>query len=67
MKEYGNRITVRIDEDLKNQATTLFESLGMDLSTAIRIFLIKSVTTNSIPFDLKKEEGKIKVKGMPKR
>ena len=30
---------IRIDEDLKNQATAIFEELGPDFPTAVRIFL----------------------------
>ena len=32
-------LQVRIDDTLKAQADTLFSSLGLDTSTAIRIFL----------------------------
>lgn len=31
-------LQIRLDEDLKNQASKLFEELGMDIPTAIRIF-----------------------------
>lgn len=31
-------IQLRVDDDLKQQATKVFEELGLDLSTAIRIF-----------------------------
>ncbi|MCQ2360505.1 MAG: type II toxin-antitoxin system RelB/DinJ family antitoxin [Paludibacteraceae bacterium] len=48
-------LQLRIDNDLKQQATTLFEGLGMDLSTAIRIFLKKSVSENGLPFEVRKE------------
>ena len=30
---------IRIDEDLKNQATAIFEELGLDFPTAVRMFL----------------------------
>ena len=43
---------VRIDEDLKNQATAIFEALGLDLPTAIRIFLKRTVQQNGIPFSM---------------
>jgi len=48
-------LQLRIEDDLKKQATVLFEGLGLDLSTAIRIFLKKSVAENGIPFEVKKE------------
>lgn len=44
---------LRIDENLKNEASEVFENLGMDLPTAIRIFLRKSVMEDGMPFELK--------------
>lgn len=43
-------VQFRIDDDLKNQATELYDRLGIDLSTAMRMFLKRSVTVNGIPF-----------------
>ena len=45
-------VQVRIDDDLKNQAAAICGELGIDLSTAIRIFLKKTVLENGIPFSL---------------
>lgn len=45
-------LQIRIDEELKQQATKVYENLGMDLSTAIRVFLKKSVALNGMPFML---------------
>ena len=44
---------LRLDEDLKNEATDVFEQLGLDLPTAIRIFLKRSVAVDGMPFELK--------------
>ena len=46
-------VQIRIDEDLKNEATDIFERLALDLPTAIRVFLKKSVEESGIPFNLK--------------
>lgn len=46
------KLQIRIDEDLKQDAITLFEKMDIDLSTAIRIFLRKCVQTQSIPLNL---------------
>ena len=43
---------LRIDEDLKNQATAIFEELGLDLPTAVRMFLKRTVQQNGIPFSM---------------
>ena len=45
-------VQVRIDEDLKNQATEIYDALGIDLSTAVRMFLKRSVMVNGIPFSM---------------
>ena len=34
-------IQIRIDDELKEEAVKLFNELGLDLSTAIRLFLKK--------------------------
>lgn len=44
---------LRLDEDMKNQATDVFEQLGLDLPTAIRIFLRRSIAVDGMPFELK--------------
>ncbi|MFD3097457.1 type II toxin-antitoxin system RelB/DinJ family antitoxin, partial [Streptococcus agalactiae] len=43
----------RVDAQLKDEATKLFQSLGLDMSTAVKMFLIQSVKTQSIPFEIK--------------
>jgi len=43
-------IQVRVDNQLKDSADMLFSSLGLDTSTAIRMFLVASLETNGIPF-----------------
>lgn len=45
-------VQFRIDEDLKNDAIKLYDRLGIDLSTALRMFLKRSVSVNGIPFDM---------------
>lgn len=45
-------VQVRIDDDLKNQATAIYDALGIDLSTAIRMFLKRSVMVNGVPFSM---------------
>ena len=47
------QIAVRVDDELKKQATAIFNELGLDMSTAVKLFLKQSVLTGSIPFELK--------------
>ena len=37
-------LQIRIEEELKNQAGAIYNELGMDLSTAVRMFLKKSIS-----------------------
>lgn len=46
-------VQVRVDEKLKTDATNIYEELGIDLPTAIRIFLKRSVQEKGIPFSMK--------------
>jgi len=47
-------VTLRVDEDLKKQAETLFSELGLNLTTAFNIFLRQSVREQQIPFQVSK-------------
>lgn len=41
---------IRIDEDLKKQATELFGQLGIDMSSAMNLFLRQCVLRGGLPF-----------------
>mgnify|MGYP003290140504 CR=1 FL=1 len=43
-------IQVRIDDKLKENSQDICEELGIDLSTAIRMFLKRMVAENGLPF-----------------
>jgi DNA-damage-inducible protein J len=45
-------ITIRIDENLKKQAETLFEDMGMNMTTAFTIFTKAVVRQGKIPFEI---------------
>lgn len=45
-------LQLRIDETLKQEATEIYSQLGLDLPTAIRIFLTRSVQVRGIPFSM---------------
>ena len=46
------RVTVRVDKNLKEHAEILFERLGMNMSTAMNVFLRKAVDESAIPFSV---------------
>ena len=43
-------VQVRIDEDTRQRASELFERMGLDIPTAIRMFLKQSIESNGLPF-----------------
>lgn len=46
------QINVRIDDKLKEESKEIFDGLGIDLTTGIKIFLTKVVREKGIPFDM---------------
>jgi DNA-damage-inducible protein J len=45
-------IQVRVDDSMKNRADALFASLGLDTSTAIRMFLTAAMEMDGLPFPI---------------
>lgn len=43
-------LQVRVEDSLKDEAARVFERLGIDTSTAVRMFLKRAVMENGIPF-----------------
>ncbi|MBQ7700501.1 MAG: type II toxin-antitoxin system RelB/DinJ family antitoxin [Clostridia bacterium] len=46
---------ISIDEETKRKAQELFADFGMDLSTAINIFLRQAIRENAIPFTISRD------------
>lgn len=49
-------IQFRVDENIKNEANEVYENLGLDLSSAIKIFLKKSIKLQRLPFSLNDDD-----------
>ena len=49
-------MTIRVNSITKRRAQSLFNDLGMDMSTAINVFLKRSIEEDRIPFEI----GRIK-------
>lgn len=45
-------INLRIDKDLKKQAEELFETLGLNMTTAMNVFLRQAVREQGLPFKI---------------
>ena len=54
-------LQIRVDDVMKNAADELFNSLGLDTSTAIRIFLSIAIETGGLPFEVKRPKDSLKL------
>ena len=43
-------VQFRVADAVKKEATEVYEKLGLDLSSAIRMFLVRSISENGLPF-----------------
>ena len=51
------RISVNVDEEIKKNAQRILSEIGMDLTTAIELFLRTIVREERIPFDLRTKKS----------
>ena len=45
-------INIRVNRDIKNKAQDVFSGIGLDMTTAINIFLRQAIRKNGIPFEV---------------
>jgi addiction module RelB/DinJ family antitoxin len=50
MQAQDVRVTIRVNRQLKKNAEELFDSLGLNMSNAVNVFLRKAVDQRGIPF-----------------
>lgn len=48
-----SNINIRVDSEVKKQAEAIFNELGINMTTALNMFLRHSIRYGGIPFDLK--------------
>ena len=58
MSSLSSVVNVNVPKDVKEEATLLFSSLGLNMSTAINMFLKRVIYEKGIPFDLKLKPSK---------
>ena len=51
-------VQVKVDTDVKENVSRIYENLGLDLPTAIRIFFKKSIAVGGLPFELREENNR---------
>lgn len=52
MSTATSNINFRVDADLKKEAEDLFSDLGLNMTSAMTMFLKQSVRSQRIPFDI---------------
>lgn len=55
-------LNVRVNSTLKKESDMLFQDLGLNMSTAINMFLTQCVKRQSIPFDIAEPKPSRKLK-----
>ena len=48
-------MTIRMNRTVKQEAQQLFANLGMDMTTAINVFLRQAIYHNGLPFEVRFE------------
>lgn len=48
-------VQIKVDTETKAEVTNIYESLGLDLPTAVRIFFKKSIAVGGLPFELRND------------
>ena len=50
-------LSIKIDRDLKAQADSLFNDMGMTMTTAVNVFIRQAVQERAIPFQIFRAVG----------
>ena len=50
----NTNVTIRMDNEIKKEAETLFNDLGLNLTSAINLFIRRAIAEQGIPFEVKK-------------
>ena len=53
MANATSNINIRMDKEVKEQAQRIFAQLGMDMTTAVNVFLRQTIRHNGFPFELR--------------
>ena len=56
------QVTFRIEEQLKKRAETLFDEMGINMTTALNAFIKAAVRDGKMPFELVSDDYALKMK-----
>lgn len=54
---HTTNLNIRLDDDLKREAERLFTELGLNMTTAVTMFLKQAVSHGGIPFEIRRRNG----------
>ncbi len=57
MAKTESTIQIRVDEKTKQDAVRTFREMGLDMSSAVKLFLKNVIITESIPFEVRTKNG----------
>lgn len=60
-------LNIRIEENIKAKANKTLSSLGLDMSSAVKLFLNQVITENGLPFTPSKNKLKISIEELDKQ
>ena len=52
-------ITIRMNKSIKQQAQKLFADLGIDMSSAINLFIKQAIFQNGLPFEVSRKPNTV--------
>ena len=58
-------VNIWVDDEIKDKAQQVFSALGLDMASAINVFLRQAINHNGIPFELTADNGGFKRKKPP--
>lgn len=53
----NNQIQIRIDTATKREAKKILDNLGIDMSSAVKLFFRQIINARNLPFELRGENG----------
>jgi len=53
----SEQLQIRIDSKTKKEAKTILDQLGLDMSSAVKMFLKQIINAKNIPFEIRGENG----------
>jgi addiction module RelB/DinJ family antitoxin len=53
----SEQLQIRIDSKTKEEAKTILDQLGLDMSSAVKMFFRQIINAKNIPFEMRGENG----------